>query len=138
VVTLLRAWLKARLKPCEEGECDQSFDDKLMDFLTRRLRELTRDIEEGFDKIHRKNREEAPPAVKYTVFLTALFSFHSIKGQEMMHPEACSAKGKCFVKCSLPTLNLKNGFPEFNSKDFHKHKVFSVSVKEISHGFKLD
>ena len=115
---------EGKAKPCKE--CCQSFDDKLYHFLTRRLRECARDIEEGFDKIHRKNREEAPPAVKYTVFLHALFAFHGIKGQGLMHLEACSAKRKCLVQCSLPTLELKNSFPEFNSKDSHEHKVFRM------------
>ena len=122
IITLLRAEGKA--KPCEE--CCHSFEDKLYNFVTRRLRECARDVEEGFDKIYRKNCEQAPPAVKYIVFLQALFASHGIKGQGLMHPEACSAKRKCLVQCAVPVLDLKGSFPEFNSKDFHEHKVFRM------------
>ena len=44
----------------------------------------------------------------------------------MMHPEAVSAKRKCLVQCSLPSIDLKSGFPDFNSSDFHDHKVFRL------------
>ena len=83
---------EGKATPC--SECHQSFDDQLYYFLTKRLRECAKDVEEGNDKIHRKNREEAPPAVEYTVFTNFLFPSHGIKGQGMMHPEACSAKRK--------------------------------------------
>ena len=84
---------EGKAKPC--GECDQTYDNKIEGFLTSRLRGLARDIEEGYDKLHREDREKAPPAIKYTVFLTFLFSSH---GQGMLHPEAVSSKRKCLVQ----------------------------------------
>ena len=36
---------EGKAKPCEE--CDQTYVEKIESFLTRRLRELARDIEEG-------------------------------------------------------------------------------------------
>ena len=104
---------EGKAKPCDE--CGQTLDEKMERFLTRRLREIARDIEEGFDKIHRVNHEKAPPAIKYTVFLSDLFSSHGIKGQGMIHPEAVSSKRKRLVQCSLPSIDLKNGFPDSNS-----------------------
>ena len=74
--------------------CCHSFEDKLYNFVTRRLRECARDVEEGYDKV--------------------------------MHPEACSSKRKGLVQCAVPALDLKGSFPEFNSKDFHEHKVFRM------------
>ena len=95
-------------------------------FLTRRLREVSRDIEEGYDINYRVNREPAPPANKYTVFIAYLFSSHGIKGQGLMHLEAVSAKRKCLVQCAKPSIDLKSGFPDFHSSDFHDHKVFRL------------
>ena len=66
-------------KPC--GVCVQTLYDRMEQFLTRRLREVSRDIVEAFDIYYRVNRDIAPPAVKYTVFLADLFSSHGIKGQ---------------------------------------------------------
>ena len=34
---------EGKAKPCEEGECDQTFDNKIADFLTRLFRELAMD-----------------------------------------------------------------------------------------------
>ena len=99
---------EGKATPC--SECHQSFDDQLYHFLTKRLRECAKDVEEGNNKIHQKNREEAPPAVEYTVFINYLFSSHGIKGQGLMHLEACSAKRKCLVQCSLPTFMITRYF----------------------------
>ena len=103
---VVKGMAQGKATPC--NECHQSFDDQLYHFLTKRLRECAKDVEEGNEKMFRKNREEAPPAVDYTVFTNYLFSSHGIKGQGLMHPEACSAKRKCSVQCSLPTLDLKS------------------------------
>ena len=65
-------------KPC--NDCGQTLQERMERFLTRRLREVSRDIEEGFDIIHRVNREKAPPTIKYTMFLSDFFSSHGIKG----------------------------------------------------------
>ena len=43
-----------------------------------------------------------------------------------MHPDAVSAKRKCLVQCSKPSIDLKSGFPDFTSSDFHVHKVFQL------------
>ena len=42
------------------------------------------------------------------------------------HPEAVSAKRRCLVQCAIPTIDLKNSFPEFNSSEFHDHKVLAL------------
>ena len=115
---------EGQAKPC--NECDQTLCDRMERFLTRRLREVARDVEEGYDINYRVNRETAPLAIKYTVFIADLFSSHGIKGQGLMHPEAVSAKRKCFVQCGKPSIDLKSGFPEFTSSDFHDHKVFRL------------
>ena len=121
-----------KVKGVSEGEaqpcsiCDQTLYDRMEQFLTRRLREVSRDIGEGYDFNYRVNRDTAPPAVKYTVFIADLFSSHGIKGQGLMHPEAVSAKRKCLVQCSQPSIDLKSGFPDFTSSDFHVHKVFQL------------
>ena len=111
-------------QPC--SECNQTLYDRMEQFLTRRLREVSRDIDEGYDINYRVNRDNAPPAIKYTVFVADLFSSHGIKGQGLMHPEACSVKRKCLMQCSLPTLDMKSSFPELNTKDFHDHQVFQL------------
>ena len=53
-------------KPC--NDCGQTLHERMERFLTRRLREVSRDIEEGFDINFRVNRETAPLAIKYIVF----------------------------------------------------------------------
>ena len=111
-------------KPCEE--CGQAFAERLEGFLTIRLRELSLDIEGEYDKLFREDPEKAPPAIEFTVFLTSLFSSHGIKEQGMLLPEAVSAKRKCLVQCALPTFDIKNSFLEFNSSDFHNHKVLAL------------
>ena len=90
-------------------------------FLTNRFRELARDLEGEFDKLHREDREKDPPAIEFTLFLSTRFASHGIKGHGMLYPEAVSAKRKCLVQCSLPTLDLKNSLHEFSSLDFHDH-----------------
>ena len=47
-------------KPCEE--CGQTFAERLEGFLTLRLRELSWDIEGGYNKVFREYRKKAPPA----------------------------------------------------------------------------
>ena len=111
-------------QPC--SKCNQTFYDRCWQFLTRRLREVSRDINEGYDIKYRVNRDIAPPAVKYSVFVADLFSSHGIKGQGLMHPEAVSARRKCLVQCQRPSVDLKSGFPDFTSSDFHVHKVFQL------------
>ena len=99
-------------RPCDE--CDQTLYDRMERFLTRRLREVARDIAEGYDIYYRVNRETAPPAIKYTVFIADLFSSHGIKGQGLMHPEAVSAKRKCLVQCCKPTGIYSSNVPVFS------------------------
>ena len=59
-------------QPC--SECNQTLYDRMEQFLTRRLREVSRDIDEGYDINYRVNRDIAPPAVKYSVFVADLFT----------------------------------------------------------------
>ena len=54
-------------KPC--GECDQTFDERLENFLTIWLREVSRVVGERTHTLFREDRDKAPPAVEYTVFL---------------------------------------------------------------------
>ena len=49
-------------KPC--NDCGQTLHERMERFLTRRLREVSRDIEEGFDINFMINHETAPPAIK--------------------------------------------------------------------------
>ena len=95
---------EGKAKPCDE--CGQTLYEKMERFLTRRLREIARNIKEGFDKIHRVYLEKAPPAIKYTVFLSDLFSSHNIKGQGMMHPEGVSSSLGRQQKGRTPALRV--------------------------------
>ena len=93
-------------------------------FLTTRLRQLYRAVEDGTGFLYRQNKSKAPPTVKYMAFLTSLFASHGMKGQGMQHPEAVSTQRKCLVQCSLPTIDLKGSLPYFPSSDFQgDHKV---------------
>ena len=112
-------------------EWGQTFADQMEKFITRRLRELSRSMEESTDISFREDREKAPPAVDYSVFLQALFSSHRVRGQGMQHPEAVSVKRRCLLQCFIPTIDLKNSFPDFNSMDFHDHKVLSLLVNLV-------
>ena len=100
--------------------------ERIEGFLTVRLRDLSQDIEGGYDKLYREDRDKVPPAIEFTVFFTSLFSSHSIKGKGMLYQEAVSAKGKCLVQCALSILDLKKSFNEFISSDFHDHKVLAL------------
>ena len=115
---------EGKANTCEE--CGQTFDNRLKGFLTIRLRQLARDVEEKIDELFRQDSAKAPPAVEYYVFLTALFASHGIKGQALQHPEAISAKRRCLVQCPIPTLDLKSSFLEFNSSDFYDQKVLAL------------
>ena len=44
---------EGQAKPC--NECDQTLCDRMERFLTRRLREVARDVEEGYDINYRVN-----------------------------------------------------------------------------------
>ena len=46
----------------------------------------------------------------------------------MQYLEAVFAKRNYLVQCSIPTINLQNSFPNFNSSDFHDHKVLALMV----------
>ena len=67
-------------------------------FLNVRLRKLSRDVKEGYDKLFREDSDKAPPAIEFTMFPTSLFSSQSIKDQGMQHLEAVSAKRKGSVQ----------------------------------------
>ena len=64
---------QGKAKPCEEGEYDQTFYDKLADFLTRQLRKLARVLicstETTVKKLHlpsstlRSSLPSSPPTV---------------------------------------------------------------------------
>ena len=43
---------ESKAKPC--GECGQTFDNRLEGFLTVRLRQLSRDVEEKIDELFRE------------------------------------------------------------------------------------
>ena len=78
-------------------------------------------------KVLPENKEVAAPAVEYTVFLHSLFASHGIKGQGLQHPEAISAKRRCLVQCSIPTIDLKDSFLEFPFADFQDdYKVLAL------------
>ena len=72
---------EGKANPC--GECGQTFDNRLEEFLSVRLRQLSRDAEDKIDVLLRVDREKAPPAVEYTLFLNSLFTSHDIKGHGM-------------------------------------------------------
>ena len=115
---------KGKAKPCEE--CNQTFDNRIKKFLMVKLRNHSRDIEEGSDKMFRKDCDSAPPGIEYTMFLSSLFGSHGIKGQGSTHPETVSAKRKCLVLCTLPSQDLKHSFPDSNPSDFPDHKVLRL------------
>ena len=128
-----RSWICSsghEVSGVEEGKeatpcpvCKESFEARLIAYLTFRLNTLGLDAEEGTNRLYFK-AAGVPGPISYDQFLRVLLGSHGQAGSGLGRAAGVSAKMACTNQCTRPTVDLKEAFPKhFGDKEFSGDKI---------------
>ena len=103
--------------------CGESFEGRLIEYLTFRLNALGLDAQEGTNRLYYK-AAGVPGPISYDQFLKVILGSHGQSGSGLRRAAGVSAKMPCTNQCTRPTVDLKEAFPKaIGSPEFSGAKV---------------
>ena len=112
--------------------CKESFEGRLIAYLTFRLNALGLDAQEGTNRLYYK-AAGVPGPISYDQFLRVILGSHGQSGSGLRRAAGVSAKMPCTNQCTRPTVDLKEAFPKsIGNLEFSDVKVAPL-LDAISH-----